>query len=92
MTQIPPLALCAALPLLLAACGDPQADYPALMPTDALLAEPALPDAAADAAAAPEATTAATEARADALRARAEALRGPVIDPATRRRMEAAQE
>ena len=29
--------------LMLAGCGDPSADYPALMPTDRLLAEPAIP-------------------------------------------------
>lgn len=66
---------------LLSGCGG--GDYPALLPTDQVLAEPTLPDAQAD----PVATAGEAEARADALRARAEALRGPVIEPETARRM-----
>ena len=74
----------------LAACGDTAGDYPALMPTDRLLAEPALPGHAADAArdpaavggrslagrsgTGPAAHDAELQRRADALRARARAL------------------
>lgn len=76
-----------ALPLLMAACGDPGTDYPALLPTAALLAEPVLPPHVGDAGAA---TAAPAQSRAEALRARAGALRGPVIEPATRARMAAA--
>lgn len=77
------LTLCAAIPIL-SACTDGQDDYPKLMPTDQLLAEPELSPAASD----PVATTENVESQADALRARADALRKPVIDPETRRRME----
>lgn len=74
----------AALPLpvlLLTACAD--GDYPALLPTEQVLAEPTLPDSQAD----PVATAAEAGGRADALRARADALRGPVIEPGIARRM-----
>lgn len=70
-----------AIPLLAGCAGG--GDYPALLPTDQVLAEPSLPDAPAD----PGQVTAETSARADALNARAEALRGPVIEPETARRM-----
>lgn len=73
-----------ALCLVLAACGA-DADYPALMPLDQLLAEPA------PAATTPAAVQADLSTRAAALSARAQTLRGPVIDPATRARMSAAQ-
>lgn len=77
------LMLCFAAPVL-SACTDQKGGYPELMPTDQLLAEPSLsPDATN-----PEATTENVESQADALRARAEELRKPVIDPATRSRMQ----
>lgn len=76
-------ALCAALSLL-SACGGKDDDYPRLLPTERLLAEPVLPGAGME----PNATNAAAEARADALRARAEKLKEPVIDPGTRERLE----
>lgn len=69
---------------LLAGCVASTDTYPALLPTDELLAEPSLPDAQLDDAA----TTAETRSRADALQTRAEALRGPVIEPERRRQME----
>lgn len=77
-----------ALPLLLlslTACVDAGDDYPELLPTAQVLAEPSL-----DAGAGAQASTAADQAlrgRAAALRARAAALRGPVIEPAFRARM-----
>ena len=40
--------------LMLAGCGDPSGDYPALMPTDRLLAEPAIPGHAGIAASNPD--------------------------------------
>ncbi|WP_199261726.1 hypothetical protein, partial [Paracoccus binzhouensis] len=64
--------ICSALALAaLTACGDDTSDYPALMPTDRLLAPPALPGHAADAATDPEAATAALDARAQGLSGRA---------------------
>lgn len=83
MKHLSYLTLCVVIPVM-SACADNQDDYPALMPTDQLLAEPKLSPAAS----APEATTENVESKADALRARADALRQPVIDPETRRRME----
>lgn len=47
---------CATLLALLAACGDRMGDYPSLMPTDQLLAEPTLPSHARDAADDPDLT------------------------------------
>lgn len=43
-----------ALSALVSACGDDTADYPTLMPTDALLAEPAIPGHAGIAAQSPD--------------------------------------
>ncbi|GEK68169.1 hypothetical protein [Paracoccus denitrificans] len=54
----------------LAACGDTAGDYPALMPTDRLLAEPALPGHAADAARDPAAVGGALDARGRSLAGR----------------------
>ncbi|MDO5630292.1 MAG: hypothetical protein Q4G22_00475 [Paracoccus sp. (in: a-proteobacteria)] len=78
------------LPLLAAACGDRGTDYPSLVPVETILAEPALP--AAIGATATDAATAAApvQSRAEALRSRAQDLSGPVIDPATRARMDRA--
>ncbi|ODT59610.1 MULTISPECIES: hypothetical protein [Paracoccus] len=73
------------LVLTLAACAEGQG-YPALLPTDRILAEPALPAHATAARTDPAPFRAASSARADALRARADALRGPVVDPALRER------
>lgn len=89
MRNRPILALCAACAL--SACAGGQDDYPRLLPTEQVLAEPALPAHAATVAAdaPPEA---AVVARAEALRARADALRGPVIEPGTRARMTPAAE
>lgn len=82
----PILSLCALAAL--AACSDGQ-DYPRLLPTSQVLAAPALPAHAGDAAQSPP--DRAITARADALRARAEALRRPVIEPETRARMNTAR-
>lgn len=72
-----------ALPLLmtLAACGS-QGDYPALLPTSQLLADPDVPVHAQAALSDPAPVETVANARADALRARAAALKGPVVDPA----------
>ncbi|MDO5614321.1 MAG: hypothetical protein Q4G14_13910 [Paracoccus sp. (in: a-proteobacteria)] len=78
------------LPLLAAACGDGGADYPSLVPAETILAEPALPADTAAAATDPATAAAPVQSRADALRNRAQDLRGPVIDPATRARMDRA--
>ncbi|WP_347268507.1 hypothetical protein [Paracoccus sp. (in: a-proteobacteria)] len=51
----------------LAGCGDMTGDYPALMPTDRLLAAPELPAHAADAATDPGPATAALDVRGRAL-------------------------
>lgn len=71
--------------LMLSACGG-MSEYPRLLPTDRILAEPALPDHARQSAADPAPAEAVARDRADALRARADALRGPVVDPELRRR------
>ncbi|MDO5648024.1 hypothetical protein [Paracoccus sp. (in: a-proteobacteria)] len=76
--------------LILAGCAD-RGDYPALLPTDQVLAAPVVPVHARPAAADPAPVVAAATSRADAVRARADRLRGPVIDPATRARMQAAR-
>lgn len=66
-------------------CADHKVGYPALLPTDQILAEPvSQQQTGAD----PKALIDAQQARADALRDRAEALREPVIDTKTRDRME----
>lgn len=79
------------LPLIalicLSACAGQDDGYPSLLPTERILAEPALPDHAGPATASPAAIDAEAEARAAALRRRAEALRGPVIEPDIRARM-----
>lgn len=66
--------------VMLSACAGDETE-PRLWPTDAVLAEPALPAHAAIVRADPAAVEDSTRARAEALRARAEALRGPVVDP-----------
>lgn len=79
--------------LILAACILPlcgcatRDDYPRLLPTDAILAEPVLPDHV-PAAATPATVRAEPLSRAEALRRRAEALRGPVIEPGILSRMD----
>lgn len=70
----------------LAACTGESDTYPSLLPTDRILAEPALPDHAPQAASS-VAVDAEAQARADALRQRADALRGPVIEPDALSRM-----
>ncbi|MBM3604293.1 MAG: hypothetical protein FJX25_05925 [Alphaproteobacteria bacterium] len=80
-----PVAL--SLALLLTACGKPD-DFPRLLPTAQILAEPALPVHATVAATEPDAVEAAENRRAEALRARARELQGPVVDPVLRRRAE----
>ncbi|MGN7869895.1 hypothetical protein [Paracoccus sp. 22332] len=70
----------------LAACTGEADTYPSLLPTDRILAEPALPDHAPHAASS-VAVDAEAQARADALRQRADALRGPVIEPDALSRM-----
>lgn len=85
MRQAP---LLAAVFCLLTACGN-DADYPALVPIEQLLADPA-GQPRVDAVEA-QATQAALDARAAALTARAAALRGPVIDAPSRARLTAAR-
>lgn len=85
-----PFAVATCATLILSACHNGAADYPALLPTQQILAEPTLPDHSASAAVDPEATQAATSARADALRRKADALNAPVIEPAIKSRMEQA--
>lgn len=77
--------------LALSACGS-DADYPQLLPTQQILAEPALPAHARGPAGPldPAAVEAAAAARAAALQQRARDLQAPVIDPATRARMQRA--
>lgn len=73
--------------LILSACApSDDAAYPRLLPTDRMLAEPALPAHAGPARADPGPVRTAAVGRADALRARADGLRGPVVDPALRDR------
>lgn len=80
------LALIACLGL--AAC-DGGAAYPRLLPTDSILAEPALPAHARGPAGPldPAALEAASSARASGLQQRARELQAPVIDAETRARM-----
>ena len=84
MTRTVPLAC---FLLILAACGRADGDYPRLLPTDQVLAQPVLPAHAAPVAESPVAVEATTEAQADALAARAQALQKPVIEPDLRARM-----
>lgn len=77
-----------ALPCLLAACGDPGGDYPALVPVETLL-EPALPAHSAVAATSPAAVTAEVTAAGAATRAHAAAIRPPRTDPALLTRAQA---
>ncbi|MFN3275289.1 MAG: hypothetical protein ACK41U_11500 [Paracoccus sp. (in: a-proteobacteria)] len=91
MTRDRPLPALLAL-VLLAACAPDAAEYPALRPTAEVLAEPVLPAHATAARTPADAarTEAATSARAEALRRRAGGLRAPVIEPATRARLDRA--
>ncbi|WP_415639305.1 hypothetical protein [Paracoccus nototheniae] len=75
------------LMLMLAACSEgADSDYPALMPTDQILAEPALPAHVGAVRTDAGPVEAATLSRAEALRARARALSGPVVGDDLRRR------
>lgn len=74
---------------LIAACSATQGDYPQLLPTAQILAQPTLPDYVPPQA--PASVNDALTGQADTLRNRADALRGPIIDPATRARMMAAR-
>ncbi|MCF3974435.1 hypothetical protein [Paracoccus salsus] len=85
MTAIPAL-------ICLAACGGGGDTYPHLLPTEMILAEPALPDHAAGAAASPSITADETRTRAAALKRRADGMRGPVIEPDALARMTAARD
>ncbi|WP_378943125.1 hypothetical protein [Paracoccus sp. R86501] len=78
------LRLALILVATLAACGG-EGDYPELLPTSQLLAEPAVPVHAQTAVADPAPVEAATISRAEALRARARALQGPVVPEELRR-------
>lgn len=77
-----------ALTLLLAlsACADPSGDYPRLLPTDRILAEPVLPAHVAIPSS-PAAVETELASRAGDLASRADALRGPVIEPEFRDQM-----
>ena len=72
--------------LSLCGCGTGGDDYPNLMPTAAMLAEPALPDHV-PASTAPKKVRTESMSRAESLRGRADALRAPVIEPDIRSRM-----
>ena len=85
------LMLAAATAALTAACTQDAGDYPRLLPTAQVLAEPVLPEHAAPAAQDPAPVTTGIANRADALRARAGTLRRPVIEPDFRSQMTAAQ-
>ena len=74
------------LMLLLAACAGEDQDYPQLLPTEQILAEPVLSDLAT----APEAVESELDQRGDGLRGRADAIRGPVIEPEFRDQIDAA--
>lgn len=63
---------------LLAACGSGQDDYPRLLPTQAILAEPSLPDHAGPAATSGDPVKDAALARGSATRARADAIPDPL--------------
>lgn len=63
---------------LLSACGDGADDYPRLLPTQAILAEPALPDHAGPAAADAAPVQDAVKAQGAAARASADAIPDPV--------------
>jgi len=78
------LAGCADFPALDASVSDRarQADYPKILPLEAFFRQTARPSASF--------LTGPLPTRARNLRARAQALRGPVIDPASRARMQAA--
>jgi len=73
---------------MLAGCGDAGGDYPALMPTDRLLAEPALPAHALDAAQSPETVGSMLDGRARSLAGRAGTAAG-TGDATLQRRAEA---
>ena len=81
------LMLACAGAALTAACTQDAGDYPRLLPTAQVLAEPVLPEHAAPVAQDPAPVTTAVNDRAEALRARAAALRRPVIEPGLRDRM-----
>lgn len=72
--------------LILSGCGTATDDYPRLLPTETMLAEPALPDHVPPARS-PAGIGTDTAARAEALRRRADALRRPVIEPEALSRM-----
>lgn len=72
---------------VVAGCSDRIGDYPALLPTDQVVAEPHVPAHAKDAATDPQATSAALSARAEGLRATGAA--GPGTDAALAARAEA---
>lgn len=74
--------------MLMAGCSGAEGDdYPALVPTALILAEPDLPDAAPATPAEQVADTADLDGRAAALRNRADTLRGPVLTEPERRAM-----
>lgn len=70
------------------ACNKQADNYPSLMPTAQVLAEPTLPSHSADAVTSSQHVDAQAAARAQALRNRAEALKKPVIEPEMRERMQ----
>jgi hypothetical protein len=74
--------------LVLSACGRDGDDYPRLLPTDVIMAEPAVPGHAIDATQSQAIAEAPAQDKAQALRRRADALRGPVIEPDQRARMD----
>ncbi|HWL59083.1 MAG TPA: hypothetical protein VNQ78_20725 [Paracoccus sp. (in: a-proteobacteria)] len=70
--------------LALAGCDDRMGDYPALLPTDQLLAEPRLPQHAAEVAASPDSVAHGLEGRAAGLRSGPPAPTGTGADLAAR--------
>lgn len=81
-----PFAILMACILSLPGCAGEGDDYPRLLPSDTILAEPVLPDHA-PASATPASVRAETLSRAESLRRRADGLRGPVIEPEVLSRM-----
>lgn len=67
---------------LLAACSDGSEDYPRLLPTQQILAEPALPDHAGDAAASEAPVRDAVKAQGATARSAADTIPDPVDDAA----------
>lgn len=85
MKPLAPLLL-----LLLLACTDQSGDYPSLLPTDVILAEPTLPDYIESIPEPEKAVEQELDTRASDLRRTADTLRKPVIEDSFRDQMQRA--